>query len=291
MTVPSTALVVALALLVADATIELGFITSMVAYLHAGAPSGTFVVNTPPALQAATADAAPTYLLPGKPVHVVINEGHASNGAAGSALVLIGVVGTVALVLRHRAPGSRWGRALYYVWMLGLQVPTLLLTLVALAYTMSAVRAHRGQTIDQAVAYANSNANSNANTTQPAPYAVDSWTPQNWFAAVLQLDLADAGLRSNLAMHLRIMRGWQYNLIALFVVQLLETVVAFVDFRAWREMRASGGRSSHGSSAVPTGNEKYYSGNGDNGSGGISGGYHAQYAPQQQQQQQHYGQV
>ncbi|CAK7215228.1 hypothetical protein SBRCBS47491_002411 [Sporothrix bragantina] len=290
MTAPSTALVAALALLVADATIELGFITSMVAYLHGGLPSGTYSVNTPASVRFSDDNASPTYRIQGKPLHVVINQGHTSNGAAGSAIVLIGIVGTIALILRHRAPGNKLGRALYYFWM-GLQVPTLLLTLIALAYTFAAVNAHRGQTIDQTVAY----------NTQPGPYAKDSWTPQNWFAAVLELHLTDPDVRSNLAMHLRIMRGWQYNLIPLFLIQLLETVVAFIDFRAWRGMRNDG----LGTNAASTGNEKYYSSNDYNGPhGGVqeeysgqplnnnannaNNGYNTQYAPQQPYQDQSY---
>ncbi|CAK7201624.1 hypothetical protein SEUCBS139899_004333 [Sporothrix eucalyptigena] len=295
MAAPSTALVAALALLVADATIELGFITSMVAYLHAGTPSGTLVINTP-----AGVGSSPTYLLKGKPLHVVINQGHTSNGAAGSAIVLIGIIGTLALLLRAKAPANRLGRGLYYFWM-GLQIPTLLLTITALAYTFSAVHAHRGQVIDQAVAY----------KTQPGPYALDSWTPQNWFPAVLELDLADASVRSDLAKHLRIMRGWQFNLIPLFLLQLAETILAFVDFRIWRANRDT---YTAGGSA-PTASEKYYS-NGDyNGpQGGVqeyngapnnysnnNGEYAPQYAQQpyqeqayqqqQQQQQQQYAQA
>ncbi|CAK7271565.1 hypothetical protein SEPCBS119000_004667 [Sporothrix epigloea] len=250
MAIPSAALLVTLTALVADATIQLGFITSMVSYLHGGAPSGIYVVNTPPSL-IASIGASPTYLLNGKPLHVVINQGHTSNGAAGSCVVLMGIIGALVLFLRLHVPKNRVGRVLYYAWM-SLQIPTLLLTLVALAYTFSEVHAHRGQTIDQALAY----------KTQPGPYAADSWTPQNWFAAVLQLDLADAALRSNLAMHLRIMHGWQYNLIPLFLLQLLETLAAFADFRVWRAARR-GDRSSNSSSNtlhVLTADKKYYPG-------------------------------
>ncbi|CAK7567671.1 MAG: hypothetical protein SEPTF4163_005639 [Sporothrix epigloea] len=298
MAAPSTALIMTLALLVADGTIQLGFITSMVSYLHRGAPSGTFLVHTPPSL-VASAGASPTYLLKGKPLHVVINEGHTSNGAAGAAVVLMGIVGTLALFLRHRIPKNQAGRVLYYAWM-SLQIPTLLLTIIALAYTFTAVHAHSGQTIDQAVAYA----------TQPGPYAADSWTPQNWFAAVLQLDLVDAGLRSNLTMHLHIMRGWQYNLIALFLVQVLETMAAFADFRVWRARRSdrSSNSSSNSLNMLST-DKKYFTSPGfgstpdgiqEQGSGPLAnklGNDHEQFLQmphptlQQNQQQQHFDQV
>ncbi|CAK7273465.1 hypothetical protein SEPCBS57363_005665 [Sporothrix epigloea] len=298
MAAPSTALIVTLALLVADGTIQLGFITSMVSYLHRGAPSGTFLVHTPPSLVDSTG-ASPTYLIKGKPLHVVINEGHTSNGAAGAAVVLMGIIGTLALFLRHRVPKNQAGRVLYYAWM-SFQVPTLLLTIIALAYTFTAVHAHSSQTIDQALAYA----------TQSGPYAADSWTPQNWFAAVLQLDLVDAALRSNLTMHLHIMRGWQYNLIALFLVQLLETVAAFADFRVWRARRGDRSSSSSSNSLnVLSTDKKYHPSAGfgntsdsiQNKDSGPSvnklGNYHEQFPQmpyptlQQNQQRQHFDQV
>jgi hypothetical protein len=229
MAAPSTALITAMAFLTADAIIELGYITSMVAYLHGGAPSGTFIVNTPATL-VANAAAAATYEIKGKPQHMLVNQGHTSNGAAGSAIVLIGIVGAIALLARARLPGRRLTRFVYSFWMI-LQIPALLLTLSALGYTFAVTNRHRHQTIDQTIAY----------NTQPGPYAVDQWTPQNWFAAVLsQLDLRDADLVNNLSKHLRIMRGWQYNLIPMFLLQLLETVLAIVDWWVWQK---NGGHS------------------------------------------------
>ncbi|ERS96968.1 uncharacterized protein SPSK_02689 [Sporothrix schenckii 1099-18] len=246
MSAPSVALVVALALLTADGVIELGFITSMVSYLHAGAPSGTLVVNTPPGTAPGQAS---TYEIKGKPLGMLVNQGHTSNGAAGSAIVLIGIVGALALYARAKLPGRPLTKFLYGAWMV-FQVPTFLLTLSALGYTFAVTNKHRGQTIDQTVAYA----------TQPGPYALDQWTPQNWFAAVLdQLDLADPAVAADLARHLRIMRGWQYNLILLFLVQLAETVLALVDWWAWRQ---NGGHQGHLQAAGPA-NEKHYVSQGD----------------------------
>ncbi|KAL1894906.1 hypothetical protein Sste5346_005593 [Sporothrix stenoceras] len=243
------ALIVSLGLLTGDAVIELAYITSMVAYLHGGAPSGTFVVNTP-ATHVANEGSQPTYEIKGKPLHMLVNQGHTSNGAAGSAIVLIGIVGVLALFARARFPGRRFTRFLYNFWMI-LQIPCFLLTLSALGYTFAVTNKHRNQIINQNVAYAS----------QPGPYALDQWTPQNWFSAVLsQLDLADADLRSNLAHHLRIMRGWQYNLIPLFLLQLAETVLAIVDWRAWKR---TGGHNGGQTGCTPSwsangyNNEKY----------------------------------
>lgn len=261
MSAPSTALVVALTLLTIDATFELAFITSMVAYLHGGAPAGTFVINTP-ATHVANANVQPTYELKGKPLHMLVNQGHTSNGAAGSAIVLIGIVGAAALFARARHPGRWFTRFLYNFWMI-LQIPTFLLTLSALGYTFAVTNKHRHQLINQNVAYAS----------QPGPYELDQWTPQNWFSAMLsQLDFQSPSLRSNLAMHYRIMLGWQYNLIPMFLLQLAETVLAIVDWRAWKQ---TGGHNNNGHGAgqaafAPSanGSEKFtnqgdYNGNGN----------------------------
>lgn len=259
MTARRIALIISVALLTADAVIELSYITSMVSYLHSGAPSGTFVVNTP-ATYVANAGAASTYEIKGKPLHMLVNQGHTSNGAAGSAVVLIGIIGGFALFARDRFPGRWLTKFLYGFWMV-MQVPTLLLTIAALGYTFAVTNKHRGQVISQTVAY----------STQPGPYALDEWTPQNWFAAVLsQLDLADADLVHDLSKHLRVMRGWQYNLIPLFLLQLAETVLAIVDWRAWRQ---NGGHSqgclrNNTARHVPTGNEKFESQGDYNGNNG-----------------------
>lgn len=274
MTAPSTGLVVGLALLAADATIELGFVTSMVSYLHAGAPSGAFVVNNGPG----------TYVMAGKPLHMLVDQGHTSNGAAGTALVLIGIVGTLALVGRWRYPGKALTRFLYYFWLVA-QVPALLLTLAALAYVFAVTNKHKNQTIDQSVFSGSSTGSSGGSTVYP----LDQWTPQNWFAAVLaQLDLADPNLRSDLTMHLHIMRGWQYNLIPMLLLQIAETALAFMDFMRWR--RSGGGalgssfghgghgainRGSHGSSNTYDNGNDYntarekYSGDYNNNNSGI----------------------
>ncbi|OAA60392.1 hypothetical protein SPI_05516 [Niveomyces insectorum RCEF 264] len=240
MATPSRPFVAALALLAVDGLIELGFISSMVAYLHAGAPSRAFTVRAPhdnPAAAAAAGVVDNTYQLQGKPAQFLLNQGHTSNGAAGTAVVLVAAVGSLLLVARRYlvADGRRsslvatTARVLYTIWV-ALQVPALLLTLGALAYVFAVTRAHAGQTIDQTVA---------AGLAPGAAYPLDAWTPQNWFAAVLgQLDLAaPAGIRADLARHLRIMRGWQYNLIPLFVVQLAETVLALMDYGRWRQQQ------------------------------------------------------
>ena len=219
MTTPPKALLLAIGLLAADATIEMGFVTSMVSWLHSGAPSGAYTVNTPSSIAAAPS----TYQISGLALNMLVDQGHTSNGAAGTALVLIGILGSLALLARTRFPGSTLGRLVYYLWM-GIQIPALFLTIGALGYVFAVTNKHKGQAIDEAAAI-----------TMTGPYSLDQWTPQNWFHAVRRLDLASSSLRSDIDFHYRIMLGWQYNLIPLFLLQLVETVVAVRDFLAWRK--------------------------------------------------------
>ncbi|KAH6603542.1 hypothetical protein Trco_008317 [Trichoderma cornu-damae] len=215
----SLALAIALGALMVDAVVELAFIVSMVAWLHNTA-SGTFAVNYN----------GSTFDLYGEPKHLLVDQGHSSNGAAGTAIVLIGFGGILTLWLRSRPNiiGQRFTSLLYGTWLVVL-VLGLMLTLGSLAYVFSVTNAHKGQTIDLDV----------ASTTGNHKYAVDTWTPQSWFTAVLELDLADASQRNDIATHLRIMRGWQYNLIPLFLIQLTTTILAGLEFRERRTTRPS----------------------------------------------------
>jgi hypothetical protein len=74
-------LAVALFVLMIDSAIELAFVSSMVGYLHrSGANAYPFF----------PADAVDSLVyVNAKPAHLLLNEGHTSNGAAGTALVLI----------------------------------------------------------------------------------------------------------------------------------------------------------------------------------------------------------
>ncbi len=104
----SLALRVAIALLMIDAIIELAFISSTVSWLHLTA-GGTFAVNY----------GGSTFALIGKPSHLMVDQGHTSNGAAGTAFIVIGLGGIVALWLQSRpALAQRWfGRGLYGGWL------------------------------------------------------------------------------------------------------------------------------------------------------------------------------
>ncbi|KAJ9143190.1 hypothetical protein NKR19_g6957 [Coniochaeta hoffmannii] len=215
----SIALKAAIGVLMVDSIIELSFISSMVAWLHSTA-SGSFAIIS---------DNGDSYKLRGEPLHLLVDQGHTSNGAAGTAFVLIGLGGILSIWLRSRA--GRFGHAVYYSWVV-CNILALMLTVGALGYVFSVTNSHRGQVIDQGLA---------RTLDGRAKYQLNSWTPQNWFSALLKLRFADASVRSDVASHYRVMLGWQYNLIPLFLVQLVETVLAVMDCRRWRkEVRYAG---------------------------------------------------
>jgi hypothetical protein len=86
------ALSVALVVLLVDSAIELAFISSMVGYLHrSGANQYPFEL-----------DDGTIVLVNAKPAGLLLNEGHTSNGAAGTALVLICFGGFLVLWLQRR---------------------------------------------------------------------------------------------------------------------------------------------------------------------------------------------
>lgn len=221
MTLPRLFLPLTLALLMIDAIIELSFVSSMVAWLHRTA-GGSFTIVAP-----STSNEL-SFSLHGKPVGLLVNQGHTSNAAAGTAFVLVGLGGILVLTLRHRAATKGRGvgisKVLYHVWLLS-TILSILLTLVALIYTFVVTNAHTGQTIDLNVAVSLDN--------KPYPnyvaYPLEKWTPENWFSAVLELQLVEPEQRDDIAHHLTIMRAWKWNLIPLFILGLGLAVVALLD--------------------------------------------------------------
>lgn len=79
-------------------------------------------------------------------------------------------------------------------------------------------------------------------------YPSETWTPQDWFDALLKLNLASQTDRNDIQRVYKIGRGWQYNLIPFFIVQLTQTVLAFVE--ALRKMKVD--RQHYGYDGVKT---------------------------------------
>ncbi|KAK3321454.1 hypothetical protein B0T19DRAFT_445213 [Cercophora scortea] len=189
---------IALGLLAIDAAISLALVSSMVAFLH-GPGGGFFEVAT----------GTSTFQLRGEPANLLVNQGHTTNGAGGTALVLIGFGGVLALFLENRSR-QKTGKSspIFFVWAL-LTVLSWLLTLTALIYTFVVTAQTANQAIDVGL----------AQRTTPAKYNDGrDWTPENWYLAVLDLPLVSGDDRDVIARNVRLMRGWRFNIIPLFVL-------------------------------------------------------------------------
>jgi hypothetical protein len=108
---------------------------------------------------------------------------------------------------------------------------SMLLALAALIYTFVLTYEHNDQTIDLALAAAHP---------FPQNYPVDDWTPENWYSAILsQLPLTLDSDRRKIRQQLRLMRGWRWNLIPLFVLGLITACAAVYE---WLLLRREGTR-------------------------------------------------
>jgi len=213
----TTALYVSIGLLMVTCGIELAFISSMVYWLHYRAGKSFDVVYN-----------GSVFSLHGKPVGLLVDQGHTSNGAAGTAFVAVSLGGLLALALHKQA--SRGGRlrtfsTIMHHFFLVMSLLSALLTLAALIYTFTLTSQHSGQTIDIQLASGLHN--------EPYPnyvaYPLQQWTPENWFTAVLQLPLAKSSDRSDINTHLAVMKGWRWNLIPMLIFGLTVFVLATVD--------------------------------------------------------------
>jgi hypothetical protein len=83
---------VALIILTVDSAIQLAFVSSMVGYLHRSG-ANKYPFNT---------DTGTSAVINAKPAHLLLNQGHTSNGAAGTALVLICFGGFLVLWKQRR---------------------------------------------------------------------------------------------------------------------------------------------------------------------------------------------
>lgn len=218
MALTTTMLLAAMVLLMVDGIIELAFISSMVSWVHSRA-GGDFIINYN----------GSQFPLHGKPANELVDQGHTSNGAAGTAFVAIGLGGFLALFLRHRQlkrSGTMHGftKGLYYLWLV-LTILSAMLAVAALIYTFIVTYEHMHQSIDLALAASLDN--------HPYPnyvaYPEQTWTPENWFTAVLELPLAYGHDRSDINLHLTLMKGWRWNLIPLCVLGIVVAALAVVD--------------------------------------------------------------
>ncbi|KAK3679579.1 hypothetical protein LTR37_021398 [Vermiconidia calcicola] len=181
---------------------------------------GSFAVNDPNGGE---------FSLHGKPLHELADQGHGANGAAGTAFVVIGVGGCIAIFLRHhqlKPTGFVHGFTafLYNFWLI-MTVLSAIFSLASLIYVFTLTYQHDHQDINTSVA---SQLNNQPYSNQ-VPYPLLTWTPQNWFAAVLRLSLVHDNDRSDIQTYLRIMHGWQWNLVPMTVLGFVVMGLAMVD--------------------------------------------------------------
>ncbi|KAL2174277.1 uncharacterized protein P884DRAFT_302627 [Thermothelomyces heterothallicus CBS 202.75] len=186
-------------LLAVDAAITMGLVSSMVSFLHHNG-RGPFAVAPP---------GGSLFLLAGEPANLVTDHGHTTNAAGGTALILVGLGGSIALWLEKRER-NKWDRSspAFHLWTL-IVFLSWLLTMVALIYTFVETDKTGGQAINLGVARANR---------PPTKYPDGGWTPENWYASVLNLPLASENQRRIIEGNLTIMRAWRWNLVALFIL-------------------------------------------------------------------------
>lgn len=222
----SLPLKITLVLTMIASALELAFISATVAYL-ANLGKTTFTVFL---------DRVETIQVSGLPDRLSVNQGHTANGAAGTGLIIIGCGGILALWLRDRSNyynsslGGIFIRTFYRLW-LAFNVPALLLTLGALAYVFAVTNMHKGQDIDLGAIQSLRDAS--------LKYPLLEWTPQGWLQALLKLDFVTEGDKHAIEVHYKIARGWQYNLIPFFLVQLAQTIFAMLDARRRRTERGT----------------------------------------------------
>ncbi|KAK8024581.1 hypothetical protein PG993_012647 [Apiospora rasikravindrae] len=243
----SLCLELAMVLLVCTSLIEVGLISTTLAWLHTTASAGFHFYD-------GVSPDSPQYTLAGSPAHFLINQVYvALADAGGAAFLLVCVGGFLALWARRRHlrlyhrnsyhlrhASSLASRALlccYYAWV-GLQIPLLLFTAATMGYVYNVTAARQGQPIRLEAAM---KASSNSSGGTAEPYPLDSWTPQSWFPAVLDLDLVES--RGDVKGAVSIMRGWLWNLCPLLVIQLAVVVLAKLELVQWRRARQT--RTTH----------------------------------------------
>ena len=110
-------------------------------------------------------------------------------------------------------------------------VVSFLLTIAALAYTFTITLQTSNQHIDLHYPGLVPPINGTGNRIDKTPirYTLDTWTPQTWYPALLELNQTDEGTitAGTLVNRLVFMYGWQYNLIPMLVLQLPITVLAW----------------------------------------------------------------
>ncbi|KAK0674721.1 hypothetical protein QBC41DRAFT_212318 [Cercophora samala] len=198
-------------LLAIDGIISLALVSSTVSFLH-NYGEGPFEIGYPLGVS--------SFLLSGHPAGLVTDHGHTVNAAGGTAVVLVGgggVLGLWSLWRFHSRRRKDYANYTHFplpkvfqLWAI-IVVLSCLLTLGALIYTFVETRLTSGQAIDPNLAQ---------EYDFPRLYPDDRWTPETWFEAVIALPLEDPTDEDVIRDKLKLMRGWKWNTIPMFLLGL-----------------------------------------------------------------------
>ncbi|KAL1969197.1 hypothetical protein VTN77DRAFT_451 [Rasamsonia byssochlamydoides] len=183
------------------AGVQLGLISDTVGFLHIQKTE----VRTYPIVE--SSGDATTFLLNALPANLIVDHGHTTNAAAGWGVVLslAGLLGVWFLFQ------PRFSSRLRFKLLLAMTIcltSLTLLTLAAFIYTFIVTYQTRNQTISLPVAIGQS----------PLPYQLNSWTPETWYRAVLQLSIADKSVADTLRFHYHEMAAWRWWILPYLLV-------------------------------------------------------------------------
>ncbi|KAK8102163.1 hypothetical protein PG984_015309 [Apiospora sp. TS-2023a] len=240
----SLCLELGMVLLICSSLIEVGLISTTLGWLRSTASAGFHFYD-------GVSPDSDMYTLAGEPANFLMTQVYvALADAGGAAFLLAGAGGFLAIWARRRHlrlynrhsyhlrhTSSLKSRTLlhcYYAW-IGLQIPLLLFTAATLGYVFNVTAARQGQNIRiEAAIQASGHGGAD-------PYPLDTWTPQSWFPAVLNLDLVES--RGDINAAVSIMNGWYWNLCPMLFIQLVVAILAMLELVQWRRARQT--RTNH----------------------------------------------
>ncbi|KAI1357511.1 hypothetical protein F5Y08DRAFT_352309 [Xylaria arbuscula] len=213
--ITSIALRVSLVLLIFDAIIELFLVCSSLGWLGMVAKSHKYFRFTAYGSK---------HNLAALPRNFLNYPTQICQIAAGTAVFFVGVIGLICLWLRNLTQYrigqfAKGCRCSYYTWVI-LLAPSLVLTTAALACVFAEASRPSAQ-IDTALAV-------ELNGSQ---YDRGTWGPQSWLSAVLGLQLVHD--REDIVKQLMFIKGWQYNIIPMFILQFIQFVLGVMDLMRW----------------------------------------------------------
>ncbi|KAH8904651.1 hypothetical protein BR93DRAFT_970588 [Coniochaeta sp. PMI_546] len=219
MTLTHTFLKIALGLVWFDGVLELALAESCLWWIHDGA-AGPYHVSNP--------SGGGTFTMTSQPQHMLFELTRAAS-AAGILAFVVATAGIVALQLRKSRFRERtWAAVWYRAWPYVSGVFAMYTLAVTIALNVL-TNMHDHQMINVSVS---------ADLGEGVKYPLDSWTLPNFYAAVKMLlegTPDQTGTVNTINAHLRTMLGWRWNLVPLVVLQVVLSILTWLEFRQWTQ--------------------------------------------------------